>query len=173
MELSTPVEKIKGVGPKTTEAFLAAGIETIGDLVHFFPRTYEDFSKVGAIATIKPGSVSLRGRFEAVRTRRVRRGMSVTEAALVDKTGKVAVVWFNQSYRAKQISSDKEFLVAGEFGLQRNKYQIVNPHVEGVDGGNISVGRIVPVYRQVAGLKTQLVRKILLELKPLILARIS
>lgn len=170
MELSTPVEKIKGVGPKTTEAFLAAGIETIGDLVHFFPRTYEDFSKVGAIATIKPGSVSLRGRFEAVRTRRVRRGMSVTEAALVDKTGKVAVVWFNQSYRTKQISSDKEFLVAGEFGLQRNKYQIVNPHVEGLDIDNISVGRIVPVYRQVAGLKTQLVRKILLELKPLILA---
>lgn len=170
MNADSLLESIKGVGAKTAESFRAAGIETINDLIHFFPRTYEDFSRVGAISSIKPGPVSLRGRFEAVRTRRVRRGMSVTEATLVDKTGKVAVVWFNQSYRAKQITSDKEFLIAGEFGLQRNKYQIVNPHVEMVEGKNISVGRIVPVYRRAAGLKTQPVRKVLLELKPYILA---
>jgi RecG-like helicase len=96
--------------------------------------------------------------------------MTVTEATFADTTGKVAVVWFNQSYRVAQISTDKEFLVSGEFGLQRNKYQIVSPSVEAVEGDNISVGRIVPVYRQVAGLKTQLVRKILVELKPYILA---
>lgn len=170
MQLDALLSSVKGVGPKTGEQFAAAGLRTVRDLIYFFPRTYEDFSKVITIAAIRPGKVSLRGRFEDVRTRRVRRSMAVTEATLVDATGKVAVVWFNQSYRVQQISNSKEFLVSGEFGLQRNKYQVVAPSVEAVDGDNISVGRIVPVYRQVAGLKTQLVRKILVELKPYILA---
>lgn len=170
MQADTPLESIKGVGPKTAEALSAARLKTVGDLVTFFPRAYQDYSTISTIASIQPGPVSLRGRFESVKTRRVRRGMTVTEATLVDATGKVAVVWFNQAYRVEQVSTNKEFLVAGEFGLQRNKYQVVNPHVELADGDNISVGRIVPVYRQVAGLKTQLVRKILLELKPYILS---
>lgn len=170
MDMQAELDLVKGVGPKTAAQFAAAGLYTVRDLIYFFPRTYEDFSKVTSIAAIRPGKVSLRGHFEDVRTKRVRRSMTVTEATLVDKTGKVAVVWFNQSYRVQQISTGKEFLVSGEFGLQRSKYQVVSPSVEQVDGNNISVGRIVPVYRQVSGLKTQLVRKVLVELKPYILA---
>lgn len=169
MNLDTLLSSVKGVGPKTAEQFAAAGLRTVRDLIYFFPRAYEDFSKLTTIAAIRPGNVTLRGKFEDIRTRRVRRSMTVTEATLADTTGKVACVWFNQGYRVQQISTDKEFLVSGEFGLQRNKYQVVSPSVEAVDGDNISVGRIVPVYRQVAGLKTQLVRKILVELKPYIL----
>lgn len=169
MQLDASLKDIKGVGPKTAEQFAAAGLRTVRELIYFFPRTYEDFSHLTAIAVIRPGNVTLRGKFEDIRTRRVRRSMTVTEATLADATGKVACVWFNQSYRVQQISTDKEFLVSGEFGLQRNKYQVVSPSVEAVNGDNISVGRIVPVYRQVAGLKTQLVRKILVELKPYIL----
>lgn len=170
MQLDEELIHLKGVGPKTAEQFLAAGLHTVRDLIYFFPRAYEDFSKITTIATIRPGKVSLRGHFEDIRMKRVRRSMTITEATLVDATGKVAVLWFNQAYRVKQISADKEFLVAGEFGLQRNKYQVVNPSTELVEGDQISVGRIVPVYRQVAGLKTQLVRKVLVELKPYILA---
>lgn len=170
MQLEAPLSSVKGVGLKTAEQFAAAGLYTVRDLIYFFPRAYEDFSKVTSIAAIRPGKVSLRGRFEDIRTKRVRRSMTITEATLADATGKVAVVWFNQAYRVQQISTDKEFLVSGEFGLQRSKYQVVSPSVEQVDGDNISVGRIVPVYRQVAGLKTQMVRKVLVELKPYILS---
>lgn len=175
------------MGPKTAEQFAAAGLFTVRDLIYFFPRTYEDFSQLTTIAAIRPGKVTLRGHFEDIRSRRVRRNMAITEATLVDATGKVAVVWFNQAYRVQQIATDKEFLVSGEFGPQRNKYQLVNPAVEQTqkseiqevtpvkgssfpNGGFVSVGRIVPVYRQVAGLKTQVVRKVLVELKPYILA---
>lgn len=170
MNLDALLSSVKGVGPKTAEQFAAAGLQTVRELIYFFPRTYEDFSKLTTIAAIRPSKVTLRGHFEDIRSRRVRRNMAITEATLVDETGKVAVVWFNQAYRVQQIATDKEFLVSGEFGLQRNKYQVINPSVEAVDGDNISVGRIVPVYRQVAGLKTQVVRKILVELQPYILA---
>ncbi len=169
MELTSPLELVKGVGPKTAEQLHAAGLETVHDLLTFFPRTYEDYSDITTIAAIRPGKVSLRGHFEAGKTRRVRRGMTVTEATLVDATGKVAVVWFNQAYRLAQLKKDEEFLVSGEFSLQRGRYQIVNPSAEATTGEAASGGRIVPVYRQIAGLKSVVVRRILFELRPLMM----
>ena len=167
--LSTPLQKVKGVGPKTAEQLAAAGLHTVGDLIHFLPRKHEDFSQVTSIAHVKPGKVSVRGRFSDVTSRRVRRGMTVTEAVLSDDTAKVSVVWFNQGYRAEQFKNGGEWLVSGEFGLQRQRYQIVNPSVEAVKELAVSGGRIVPVYPAIRGLKSQLVRKILIELRPVIM----
>ena len=169
MRFDTPLTHVKGVGPKTGEQFAQAGLRTVGDLVHFLPRKHEDFSQVVTISQIMPGKVSVKGTFSKVATRRVRRGMTVTEAVLADDTAKVPVVWFNQGYRAEQLKGGGEFLVSGEFGLQRQKYQIVNPSVEHVKDMAVSGGRIVPVYPAIRGLKSQLVRKILLELRPLIM----
>lgn len=168
--LNTPLQKVKGVGPKTAQQLAAAGLHTVGDLIHFLPRKHEDFSAITSIAHIKPGKVSVRGHFSALTTRRVRRGMSVTEAVLSDDTAKVPVVWFNQGYRAEQLKNGGEWLVSGEFGLQRQRYQIVNPSVELVKELAVSGGRIVPVYPGVKGLKSQLVRKILIELRPVIMS---
>lgn len=167
--LSTPLQKVKGVGPKTAEQLAAAGLHSVGDLIHFLPRKHEDFSQVTSIAHIQPGKVSVRGKFSDITTRRVRRGMTVTEAVLSDGTAKVPVVWFNQGYRTEQFKNGSEWLVSGEFGLQRQRYQIVNPSVEAVKELAVSGGRIVPVYSAIRGLKSQLVRKILIELRPVIM----
>lgn len=166
--LDTSLRDVKGVGDKTYEQLSEAGLRTVGDLIYFFPRTHDDYSRIVSIAAMRPGKVSVRGHFQQVVTRRVRRGMSVTEAVLVDETSKVPVVWFNQPYRAEQLKDGKEWIVTGEFGLQRTKYQIVNPACEAIDGPHVSGGRVVPVYKAVKGLKSQLLRKILLELKPVI-----
>jgi len=170
MLLDSRLEDVKGVGPKTADQLSAAGLRTVRDLIYFLPRTHEDFSHITPVAHIRPGKVSLRGHFTGVTTKRVRRGMSVTEATLVDSTGKVPVVWFNQAYRAVQLAKDHDWLVSGEFGLAKHRYQLTNPSVEATSGEGVSGGRIVPVYRQVAGLKTAVVRKILWELKPKIMA---
>lgn len=169
MNLSTKLSFVKGVGPKTAESLALAHLFTVGDIIHFLPRKHEDFSEAVSIAHIKPGKISVRGKFSSISTKRVRRGMTVTQAVLGDATAKVPVVWFNQGYRAEQLKGDGEWLVSGEFGLQQQRYQIVNPSVESVRDVAISGGRIVPVYPAVRGLKSQLVRKILMELRPIVL----
>lgn len=110
MHLNTPLEAVKGVGPKIAEQLAVAGLETVGDLISFLPRKYEDFSVVVPITEIKPGNQTIRARCEKVETKRVRRGMTVTTASLADKTGKLQAVWFNQPYRANQLKSEDEFL---------------------------------------------------------------
>lgn len=167
MNLNTKLIDIKGVGPKTGEQMTAAGLETVNDLINFLPRTYEDFSQVTPIADLRPGKVTIRAKCENATTKFVRRGMRVTTATLVDESGKVQALWFNQPYREKQIKSG-EFYFSGEFGLNRDRYQLSNPSVEAVKDLPVQTGRILPIYPKRQGLKPSLTRKILNELRPLI-----
>ena len=130
MKLETPLANIKGVGTKTAESLAKANLHTVNDLIEFFPRGYEDYSQINQIATIKPGKVTLRAKIEHLNTRRVRRGLHITEATLADDSGKVAAVWFNQPYRADQLKKEKgEWLISAQFGLNGHKYQLSNPSV--------------------------------------------
>lgn len=167
MNLATSLEKVKGVGEKTAAQFAAAGLLTVGDLITFLPRAYEDFSHVTSIADISPGKVTVKARCEKISTRPVRRGMRVTTATLVDDSGKMQAVWFNQPYREKQLKDGDEFFFSGEFEFSYNRYQLTNPSAEKVSDMPVQTDRILPVYRAIAGLKTNLVRKILNELRPL------
>ncbi len=166
--LQTSLERIKGVGPKVAEQLAVAGLVNIGDLVYFLPRKHQDFTEVVRIADLAPGAVSVRGKVESVTTRRVRRGMSVTEAALRDDSGAVKVVWFNQPYRAAQLEKDKIWMMSGEFAFGRGKYQITNPNVEDASQQAIQGARLLPIYREIKGIKSALLRKLLAELRPLI-----
>lgn len=168
MNLSTSLEKVKGVGEKTAAQLAAAGLHTVEDLITFLPRAYEDYSNVTRIADIAPGKVTVKARCEKVETRPVRRGMKVTTATLADDSGKIQAVWFNQPYRAAQLASGAEFVFSGEFEFSYNRYQLTNPSAEKTSDIPRGEQAVVPIYRAVAGLKTALVRKLLAELRPLI-----
>lgn len=170
VNISTPLQSIKGVGPKSAEQFAAAGLRTVGDLITFLPRRHEDFTEVVNIADIHPGKMTIKARCEKIVTRPVRRGLKVTTATLVDNTGKLQAVWFNQPYRTTQMAGDDEFYFSGEFEFNYNRYQLTNPGAEKVSEmktDTVQTDRLLPVYRSIKGLKSQLVRKILMELKPL------
>lgn len=168
MKLSTSLEKIKGVGPKTFEALKSCGLETVEDALIFLPRRYDDFSEVIRISDLQPGNVAVRARCESISTRHIRRGMKLTTATLADDSGKVKAVWFNQPYRETQLKKDKEFLFSGKFELQYNRYQLTNPSVEQVSDQPENTNqseKITPVYRQIKNLKPKSVRDLMKNLK--------
>jgi ATP-dependent DNA helicase RecG len=167
MNLVSSLEKVKGVGSKTAEQFAQAGLYTVNDLINFLPRTHEDFSEVVNIGDIHPGKMTIRARCERIATRPVRRGLRITTATLADDTGKLQAVWFNQPYRETQLKTGDEFYFSGEFEFNYNKYQLTNPSAEKVSDMPVQTDRLLPVYRAIKGLKSQLVRKILVELRPL------
>ena len=168
MNLLTSLEKIKGVGSKTGEQFAAANLHTVGDLIDFLPRKHEDFSEVVKISDLHPGNATIKARCESISTRPVRRGLRITTAILADESGKVQAVWFNQPYRTTQLAKgDDEFFFSGTFEFNYNKYQLSNPSAEKVSDMPVNTDRFLPVYRSIKGLKSQLVRKILTELRPL------
>ncbi|MDQ5932156.1 MAG: ATP-dependent helicase RecG [Patescibacteria group bacterium] len=168
MNVSTPLSAIKGVGPKTAEQLHLSGLHTVHDLLYFLPRKHEDYSEVSKISDLTPGKRTINATCESVITKNVRRGMRVTTATLADDSGKVQAVWFNQAYRATQLKdSTQTFFFSGDFDFNYNKYQFTNPSVEKASKIPVQNGRLLPVYRSVKGLKSQVVRKLLAELRPL------
>ena len=171
MKLTTPLEQIKGVGPKTAQALAAAGLKTISDALDFLPRAYDDYSTAVNIADLQPGKVTVKARCESVSTRIVRRGLRITTAVLADKSGKVKAVWFNQPYRETQLKSDAEFIFSGQFGMQYNRYQINNPSVElakEVAKTTIeNASGIQPVYKSIKNLRPKTVQDLMKNIRPI------
>lgn len=170
MKLTTPLAQIKGVGLKTAQALLAAGLETVADALDFLPRAYDDYSAAVNIADLQPGKVTVRARCESISTRIVRRGLRITTAVLADDSGKVKAVWFNQPYRESQLKSDAEFMFSGQFGMQYNSYQISNPSVELAKQTDASDAQhtsgIHPVYKSIKNLRPKTVQDLLKNLRP-------
>ena len=140
------VEKIKGVGPKTAEILRKAGIKTVRDFFYNLPKDYENYAKPSTIAEMEPGKVVVKGRITALKTHQARRRkLSITEGILRDNTGFVKVVWFNQSYRIKQIILEKEYYFTGNFELRNGRFCLMTPSVaEVADVENFS--SLTPVY---------------------------
>ena len=171
MKLATPLEQIKGVGPKTAQALAAAGLTTVSDALNFLPRAYDDYSTAVNIADLQPGKVTVKARCESVSTRIVRRGLRITTAVLADKSGKVKAVWFNQPYRETQLKSDAEFIFSGQFGMQYNRYQINNPSVElakeiAKTAAENNSG-IQPVYKSIKNLRPKTVQDLMKNIRPI------
>lgn len=166
--LHLPLTTIKGVGPAVAEKLHSLGLRTVEDVIYFFPRRYNDFSALTTIANIAPGNVTIKATIDSVKGRHIRRGMHITEAVLADGTAKTRAVWFNQRYRADQLTKGEWYYFSGLYGLQRNRYVLQNPAAEQAKSMGVSTARIVPVYSETSGFKSHQFRKIIRELLPLI-----
>ena len=128
MNLLDSVETLKGVGEKTTEILKKYGINTVRDFFYNLPRDYENYDAPTSIAEIQPGKVVVKGRIDSLKTRRARRrNLSVTEGVVSDDTGSIKVVWFNQSYRIKQFTPEKEYYFTGNYEFRNGRYSLVSP----------------------------------------------
>lgn len=164
MNLESSIKTIKGVGPETAKKLEKLGVQTIHDLLTFWPRRYDDYSEVLPINDIQPGAVTVKAQIESIKTRRVRRGMHITEAVIRDPASAIRVVWFNQPYREKYFKAGKDYYFSGLYDFSFNRYILQNPTVEEAKEFTANTARIVPIYPQTKGLDSKVIRKSLSEI---------
>jgi ATP-dependent DNA helicase RecG len=164
MNVEMPVEKIKGIGPETAKKLAKLGVISVNDLLLFWPRRYDDYSAVLPINDIEPGAVTVKAKIESIHSRRVRRGMHITEAVIRDESSAIRVVWFNQPYRQKYFKANQEYYFSGLYDFSFNRYVLQNPTVEEAKEFTTNTARIVPVYSQTKGLDSRVIRKALSEI---------
>jgi len=160
MELTSSVTVVKGVGDELARKLAVLGVKTVGQLIDYLPRRYEDYSEVVAIRDTRPGPVTVKAVVKQASGRYVRRGMHLTEAVVGDETGSLRVVWFNQPYRAKALKIGAEYYFSGLFELSYQRMQLTNPSAELVSDFTVNTARIVPVYRETKGITSKQIRKI-------------
>lgn len=115
MELSDDVRMVKHVGPKKAQLLKKLGIETVYDLVTYYPRAYEDESTISHISELHAGErESVLGTIMNISERTVRRNMTILKVMISDGTGFVQVVWFNQRYLKKQLKTGSRIFIKGK-----------------------------------------------------------
>ena len=166
MELDSPLENIRGIGPKTSELLRKAGFFTVRDLLYHLPRTYESYEGASRIIDLRPGKVTLKAKVSNIKTSRKRRNLSITEATLSDDSGSVRAIWFNQPYRASQFHKDKTYYFSGNFEFSFGRYQLMNPSATLATDYDQATDKYQPVYPARGTLKTTNFMKFFNVLKP-------
>ena len=159
LELTTPVQYVKGIGPKLAEILATKGIATVGDLLHYLPFRYEDRLNPRGIAELRAGEMAtVIGEVRNSGLFRTRK-MPIFQLTVGQGRSRLKCLWFNATYLQDKFKAGQLIALYGkvEQDSRSGELQIIQPQFEmlGDATGNgaedqasasLEVGRIVPIY---------------------------
>ena len=164
--LQTPLQYLKGVGPRRAADFARAGLVTVEDLLHRFPLRYEDRSRLQPIASLKPGQpAAVAGRVLSCGLRSTRRpGFKIFEALVSDASGSLRLIFLNQPFLRDVFAAGQHVVLYGAVEMRGSGgLQITNPQYEMLDddeGETLHTGRIVPIYEKIGSVTPKIQRRL-------------
>ncbi len=156
MDLYSPVTSLQGIGPARAKQLKGLNIETVYDLLAYFPRAYEDRTKLVSIDQLEPDQPAC---FEGIvvkgpTTSHIRKGLSLTKLTVADLTGKLNLVYFNQPYIAENLRYGETYIFYGSISGDYSN-QMQNPACEQADRPGVLTRRILPIYSLTAGISNK------------------
>ena len=139
---------MQGVGPKHAATLEGLGLRSLGDMLYFFPRRYEDYSQLKPIKSLWYGEqVTVIGTVQSVHTRPIRGGSStIVEVVIGDGTGNLRLSWFNQPWLANRLKEGQQLSVSGTVEQYLGRLVMNQPDWEALDIEHLHTNRIVPIY---------------------------
>jgi ATP-dependent DNA helicase RecG len=140
------VDRLRGVGERKLAALREFGIESVYDLLSFYPRRWVDRTNEARVSDLEAGKEALV--LVAVRsvTKRMTKNRKTMVTAVVgDGSGRLSIVFFNQPWREKQLVEGLNISLFGKPDVYRGGLQMTNPIVDLIGD---RTGRIVPIYPQ-------------------------
>ena len=169
IKADTPVQYLKGIGPRRAAELSAVGVETLEDFLLVLPRRYEDRATFQQIASLKPNNATgVSGVVLSCGIRPTRRrGFLILEVAVEDETGQVRAMFMNQAFLKELFKPGQRVVFYGRVEQRRSGgVQFTNPDYEFVDAlvpdddTAIHMGRIVPIYEKLGSLTPKLHRRV-------------
>ena len=175
--LDTPLQYLKGVGPRRAADLQRVGLATVEDLLYRFPIRYEDRGMFQTIASLRPGvAASIAGEVVNCGVRPTRRPrFKIFEMLVRDRTGSLRAIWFNQPFLVDVFRPHQRVILFGKLELTSHGLQLQNPQYEILrgeaetvrlqadqnqdsDDDTLHTGRIVPIYEKTGHLTTKMQR---------------
>jgi len=171
MDILSPIQYIKGVGPRRAALLAKLGIEIVKDILFYLPTRYEDRSSIKKITQLISGEIQtvtgkvIKAEVMPASPRRPR--LKILSVVITDGSGALTAKWFNQTYLGKIFKPAQKVVF---YGLVKSNYwgsgfEMVNPEYEIIDddeedADHINTGRVVPVYGLTEGLSQRQLRSI-------------
>ncbi len=167
MTESSPITSVKGIGPKSSENFKRAGIETVGDLVRYYPRTYDSFeapvSAMGLTIFDDSRIVAVEGVIERALSVRYLNRFKITTGKILSGGVYLDVTWYNMPFLRNQVQPGTTYVFRGMVKAKGNKIFLQQPKVYDLFDYEQLRKTLQPVYPLVRGLTENALRKALKE----------
>lgn len=151
---------IKGIGPKIEKYFANLGINTIKDLLYFFPRDYEEYEDPIDIIKLEAGRVSTVNAMVVTKPSLFKKGRtSITSLWLDDGTGRIRAFWFNIPFINKSLSIGTSRIFRGRVGRLKNGIGLSQCKIFKKEVYDEFKGNLSPVYPLTKGLNNNIVKK--------------
>jgi len=158
------VSTLRGVGESRLRAFNRVGVDTLGDLAHYYPRAYQNRGNTKTLFEIKNiVREGTDGPFSTVltvgsvpRVHLIRRGMSLLKFRAFDEDGVCEVTFFNQNFLKDTFAVGSTFRFWGRFTMAKNVLSLTSPLFEPCVDENV-LPPIIPVYPLTQGLTQKIV----------------
>ena len=157
--LDKNIQYVKGVGPKKAESLNKIGIETVRDLIEYFPRAYDDRSVVKKLSEVIEGErVTVEASIvNSVYTRFLGKFKSVSKVVISDGSEQAICTWFNQPYVGNQLKIDEVYRFYGKFTRKNGGLELSSPVFE-LSNCNKNTGKIIPIYPLISDVKSSVLR---------------
>ena len=160
------INTINGVGSARSEKFNRLNIETIEDLLYYFPKRYENRRNKYSIAEAEPGeNVLIQAKVRTKKIIKPKPELNILKVKFSDHTGNINCIWFNQNYLINKFEQGQEFMIFGRINKENwkefGRKEINNPILEAADKDELlHTGRIVPIYSLTEDLSQKFLRKV-------------
>lgn len=159
--LRAPVTVLQGIGPSNAKTLSTLGLNTLDDLLHYYPRRYDDYSQMKPINRLTAGEVvTILAAVKRIENRNLHGGKrEITEAIIEDGTGALRITWFNQPWLASRLPVGTQIVLSGKVEMYLGRLVMNNPEWEYLEQEHLHTNRIVPVYSLTAGVSQKQLRK--------------
>jgi len=173
--LDAPVTVLPGVGPKYAQTMKQLGLNTLADLLYYFPRRYDDYSQLKTINRLEYGEeLTIIATVQSVATRPLRGGQSsMIEAVVSDGTGSIRITWFNQPWIANRLNRNDQIAISGKVDMYLGRLVMNSPDWEPIEQNSLNTNRIVPVYPLTAHVTQKWLRRLMYDTVTYWAARIT
>lgn len=159
--LDAAVTVLPGIGPRHAQTLARLGIHTLRDMLYYFPRRYDDYSRLKPINRLQYGEeVTVIGIVQNVSVRPLRSGQAqLVEAVVTDGSGALRVTWFNQLWVSKRLQPGHPISLSGKIDQYMGRLVMNSPEWEPLEQQQLSTNRIVPVYPLTAQITQRWLRR--------------
>lgn len=152
------IQYIKGVGEKRAKIFNKLGIYTVDDLIHYYPRRYQDWSKTKTVLESEDGeTVTIKATMiTPVKEALIRKGLTLYKCNFTDGENVIHVTIFNNKYLAKALRTYDDYILYGKIEKKFTSAAMTSPQIEKSEA---SVG-IHPIYPATENLNSKAIAKV-------------
>ncbi len=163
--LATPLQFIKGVGPRRAEQLGRKELRTVEDALFFLPLRHEDRTRLTPFRSLQPGQAyTCEGTIVGISPPPPGRSRAPLSAMLRDASGYATASWLNAGYLARVFTRGQRLVLHGKVGRYKGALVIQQPDWEIVESGEddrLHTGRLVPVYSLTEGLPQRALRSLM------------